>query len=209
MEMSENLKYILRLVSIDTIIDTMLTKTQYKIMELLTGSQKYSIRAAARRLRLSYALAYNNISKLISLGYVEKEDVPPASILRLSAPDDILTDVENRKRQDFLARHNWARLFTEDFHKQFQEPFYVMLVFGSYAKNSQTKRSDIDVIIITENTTKAEKALQNIIVRKKLHSHVFTSGEFGKMLSEGFSIGNEAVQDHIILYGIDSFLSLR
>lgn len=206
--MNENIKYMSVLVSIDTIIDIMFTKTQYRIMELLSGSQRYSIRSLARKLELSYALVYNNLSKLIKKGLVKKTMVPPASMLELSAPKEVLADIENRKRHKFLEKHQWVRLFADDFQKQFNMPFYSMVVFGSYAK--EKKGSDLDIIIIAQDTDAAEKAVHEIITRKKIDAHVFTSEEFKEMLSQReFNIGNEAMDDHVILHGVDSFLGLK
>jgi len=213
--MIENFKYISLLVSIDTIIDIikMLTDTQSKIIKclVLNPNTKFTIRGMARKLKKSYALVYNNISKLANMGYIKKEKIPPASILSLTAPKEIIVHAEQDIRDDFLTKHPWVRLMKNDYLKNLGHSFCIMLIFGSYAKGTEKRRSDIDILIIADQPDKAKIAIDDTLTKTKKHSLSFSQSEFLEMIKNPntFNIGNEALNKHVILHGAEAFVNLR
>jgi predicted nucleotidyltransferase len=73
--------------------------------------------------------------------------------------------------------------------------FYSLVIFGSYAKNTQTKSSDLDIAIIVN---KKSKQYQVIIENLKLKSlidldiHIIEEEEFNKMLKVDYeNLGKE------------------
>jgi len=91
---------------------------------------------------------------------------------------------------------------------------FVFLIAGSYAKNSQTKESDIDAVIIVDDAlnTKGIYALlahtceMNI---PPIHLYVFKSKEFkGMLLSKEANYGKEIAAHSLILYGGQMYIAL-
>ncbi|MCX6707429.1 MAG: nucleotidyltransferase domain-containing protein, partial [Candidatus Woesearchaeota archaeon] len=82
--------------------------------------------------------------------------------------------------------------------------------FGSYAKGTQTKQSDMDLCVITDNEETKQKAEQ--IIRNvpfNIHFLCFTTKEFINMLSTTeLNVGKEIVKDNIILKGAEGFYEM-
>ncbi len=85
--------------------------------------------------------------------------------------------------------------------------FFILLITGSYAKNTQKKNSDIDLVIICDKSTQPDKiyaelrydAEMNI---PKIHLYVFKDSEFLAMLTDKkANYGKEIIKNNIILSG--------
>ena len=93
-------------------------------------------------------------------------------------------------------------------------PFFIMLVFGSYAKGKATPKSDLDIAIIVESPpTKKEiiPALETVKRRELLgiDCHIFTLGEFKEMLKASQeNVGKEIFRDGIICHGAIAYYSI-
>jgi len=88
----------------------------------------------------------------------------------------------------------------------------VVILFGSYAKGTQTSKSDIDILLIVpgkENLSLFESAMRKIYTNVKKDTTVVTTDEFIEMIkSNKFNVGNEAKKHHILLYGAEQWYSL-
>jgi predicted nucleotidyltransferase len=86
-------------------------------------------------------------------------------------------------------------------------PFFILLVFGSYAKGKANPKSDLDIAIIVESQqTKKEITpfLETIKRREilRIDYHLFTVSEFQEMLkSEQENVGKELFRGSIIYIG--------
>ena len=194
----------------------MVTKTQEQILKLLLArpEELLSIRQIARILSKSYSLTHSNIQNLIKKNIVKTEKVPPAQIVRFSekAPTSLLINIEMKRTEDLLARHSWLRLYVMDVLNTIEKPFFVMLVFGSYAKGIVTKTSDLDILIIAparediamiENASNQYTKIKKGIVLVDVH-------DFLEMIKNprALNVGNEARKYHMILYGAETYFEL-
>ena len=83
-----------------------------------------------------------------------------------------------------------------------------IILFGSYAKGIQTRHSDIDLLIISEDDTLMNRALK--ISPLPLHITSITPSEFISMLkSKEFTVGSEVVKKNIVLVGVEDYYRLR
>ena len=86
-------------------------------------------------------------------------------------------------------------------------PFFVFIVTGSYAKRTETKRSDLDVAIICDDSVSpqsimAEIKLESDLSTPKVHPFVFTKKEFLEMLTnKELNYGKEIARNNIIFFG--------
>ena len=193
-----------------------LTKTQEEILKLLLANfeENYSIRSIAKALNKSYTLTYNNIQRLLKIGMLEMHVLPPAHMISLNerAPTEILITIEMKRTYDFLKKHSWAQLYGEDVLSSSNTPFFVLLVFGSYAKGTQTKNSDIDILMIVptkEQIKNFERAGQQYTkVRKSII--IVDVASFVEMIKSPkvLNVGNEATKNHVILYGVEQYYQI-
>ncbi|VVB81993.1 Nucleotidyltransferase domain protein [uncultured archaeon] len=193
----------------------MVTKTQEQILQLLLGrpEERLSIRGIARLLGKSYTLTYNNVQGLVKQDFVEKQSIPPAQVIQLKdgIPTSVLVGVERKTAEIFLEKHHWIKLYLKDVLNA-TPPFFIMLVFGSYAKGTQTKESDLDLLIIVpakEDIPGMEKAAQQYTNVKK-GIVVVDAQNFTEMIKnpEELSVGIEAKKHHMLLYGTEPYYAL-
>ena len=195
----------------------MLTQTQEKILAFLLGNseEKLTIRGISKRLNKSYTLVYNNILGLEKDNIIIKESIPPAQIIKLNefAPAEIFVEIELKRKKEFLEEYSWVSLMLEDVLSSAKNLFFILLVFGSYAKAMQTKKSDIDLLVIVQDKKDIED-IENAMnkaytkVRKGLNFiDVHDFKEMTKNTNE-LNIGNEAKKHHIILYGAEEYYQL-
>jgi predicted nucleotidyltransferase len=94
-----------------------------------------------------------------------------------------------------------------------KDSFYVLLITGSYAKNKQTKSSDLDVAIIIPNSSNKKQfeiALkEGELTIPEVHGFIFTEDEFYQMLiNKEFNYGKECVKNHILIEGIETYYKI-
>jgi len=79
----------------------------------------------------------------------------------------------------------------------------ILIISGSYAKGTPTKKSDLDFVVITkENAFKKSKIIENrtLTFHPEIHPMVFTQKDFIDMLlSKEHNFGKEIFKNHIIL----------
>ncbi|MEK6892511.1 MAG: nucleotidyltransferase domain-containing protein [Nanoarchaeota archaeon] len=137
----------------------------------------------------TYSLNLNNNLTLSYLNLINESEINKSKI-----PKNILEDIKNR-----------AFKHTE---------FFILIVFGSYAKSEATKKSDLDVAVIVESEqTKKEFApfLETIKRREiiPIDYHIFTRVEFLDMLKADFeNVGKQIFKSNIVYYGHIAYCNL-
>ena len=102
------------------------------------------------------------------------------------------------KNKDFLILHN--RLAELKF------PF-IALLFGSQAKGTATKHSDIDILAIGGDEDKIKSTLS--LLPDNIHLTYVTYENFIHMAkSREFTVVSEAIKNNIVLIGIEEYYRL-
>ena len=126
-----------------------------------------------------------NLNNNLTLSYLNLINDSESSKNKI--PKKVLDDIQNR-----IFKH------TE---------FFILIIFGSYAKNEATPKSDLDIAVIVESEqTKKEIApfLETIKRREtiKIDYHIFTRSEFLEMLNEDSeNVGKQIFKNNIVYYG--------
>ena len=95
-----------------------------------------------------------------------------------------------------------------------QTDFFILIVFGSYAKNKATEKSDLDIAIIVESkqTKKEVTPLIETVKRREIKPidyHVFTKSEFLEMLKADIeNVGKQIYKNSFIYYGFIEYCNL-
>ena len=130
----------------------------------------------------SFSLNLNNNLTLSYLNLINESEISKSKV-----PKKILENIQNR-------------LFkcTE---------FFILIVFGSYAKNEATQKSDLDVAVIAESEQTRKNILPFLETIKRRETvqidyHIFTRSEFLEMLNEDSeNIGKQIFKSGLIYYG--------
>lgn len=86
----------------------------------------------------------------------------------------------------------------------------IVLIFGSYANNTQTNKSDVDVMVINENGKKTIKFRDlELLYDKEINPIFFSKEEFVAMLQDKEeNVAKQALKNHILLSGFENFWKL-
>lgn len=193
----------------------MATKTQLRVLaHLLDNTDRLEgIRELARETRTAYCLANRTVHRLESQGAVELRKAGSTKVITLSPQADpaMLAEAERHKREGFYSSHPGLRPVLQKIIAGQQSIFFVLLVFGSYAKGSQRKDSDLDLLAIVPDESGArqmEAAIRSAARTSPhtLHETVVTEAGHRKMLGErGMNVALEAKRRHIVIYGDEQY----
>jgi len=175
------------------------------ILKFLISNQekKYSIRGLSKVRKINYKSAYQAVMKLNKAGIVKLEklgNTTNCSFIPVLTP--LVFQAENERRQELIKDKNFKVILSH-----IQDIVYpsIILLFGSYIKGTQSKGSDIDLLLISDNDD-AQRTLSMLPI---VHLSVFTYNEFMQMLkSKEYSVVGEAVKKNIILAGVEDYYRL-
>ncbi len=90
--------------------------------------------------------------------------------------------------------------------------FYSLIVFGSYAKNKQTKSSDLDMAIIVKNKSSSIETILESIKRKEIINidfHIITELELKKMIkNDEENLGKEILKNNLPIINLQIFYNI-
>ena len=188
-------------------------KTELKIIKLfLEDKRAKTIREIAKQINADYRITHTAVQRLIDKEIVKAQTIGKGSICQLnnSYYGVEIYEAENERREAKLKNKNINQLYKEIVTKVHTNLF-VLLLFGSYAKGKQTISSDIDLMFIS-NRRDFENRVSSILslLPLKTHALVFTEEEFIRMKdSKQSNVVQEAMQNNIILYGIESYYKIK
>ena len=167
-----------------------------------------TIRQMSKELNTDYKNTFQAINRIPNL--ILKEKVGNSSLIKIRfKPSQELFSVESKRTAQFLEENKQFQLIKED-TETLNYPFFTILIFGSLVKKNHTKRSDVDLCVISDNEEKTEKLVSKLeLLPIRLEIHNFTTEEFVQMLrTKEENIGKEIVKNNIILYGLENYYNL-
>lgn len=104
-------------------------------------------------------------------------------------------------------------MIVKQLKKDLDTKFFILLLFGSYAKNKQTHNSDIDICFIVPSQQKKSIELKiNSIINifsKEIHNFIFSEKEFKNMInSKEYNVCYEILKNNVILHGLEEYYEL-
>src|SRR3989338_166187 len=176
------------------------------------------------------SLTYSEIQKLSknrSKGYIYKElqrleENKMIKLERIGKRAIIYTMISNSAS----AQHYWGFIeeysswnrnkfpfqIIESLRSKMPTPFFTFIVTGSYAKRTETKSSDIDIVVISDFDKEkiySELKYESETSMQKIHLYVFTKQDFLDMLnSKKENYGREIARNKMIFFGGASYYSM-
>ncbi len=191
-----------------------INKSTAKVLQLFTShsTESFTLREAARRLKMHVSLAHRAIHPLIDAKIIDKDKHKNLS-LNYRIHHETLAFAEYLRRDSLLDRFKDIKLFADEVIKKIKEDSFVLLVFGSAVDSNKPR--DIDILLIVDNTDKIEfheKFLHNTASNYSLPFEVRVIGfeSVYEMLAkrDEKNVMNEILNKHIILYGGELFYRL-
>ena len=176
-------------------------------------NEEWNIRSISKSLEMDYKSVYLIIKRLEKLSMVQIKTFGQSSKIKLNAIiHPLIFEAEFERRKEILKNKNLAVMLS-NFKRAIKSRLYILLLFGSYAKKTQTKSSDIDIMFICPDLF--EDAFEkdvNKVARSMplpLHSLVFSESQFLEMVNaKEPNVGQEALKNNVILCGIEQYYEL-
>jgi len=181
-----------------------------KILKYLIENREKpkTILEISRVLNVDYKNTFQAIKSLSN--FIYKEKFGNTNMIEIiSKPSPEIFAVEQKRTKEFLNKIKALKLIQND-ARELNYPFFIVLIFGSYAKKENTKNSDIDICIISDNKSKTEELISKLrLLPEKLEIHDFNTKEFESMLdTKKENLAKEIIKYNIILYGIENYYNL-
>lgn len=187
--------------------------TERKILTALIENKKpKTIREISKSIKASYRITHVAVKRLIKKKALQAEIVGKSihCSLNRSHYDEDLHRAEYLRSQKILKNSD-IRSIHREIMRKLKTSQFIFLVFGSYAKGTQTKHSDYDLMFIS-NEAKFEEKINDILglLPIKTHPLVFNEKEFVRMKnSHKSNIVREVIKNNFILYGIEAYYRIK
>ena len=176
-------------------------------------NEEFNILKISKEIKMDYKNTYSIIKRLEKEYIVKLEPFGHSNKIKLiSYINPLIFEAEYIRRKELLHNKN-IDIMLNEFKNKIKSKYYILLIFGSYAKKTQTKNSDIDLMFIVPD--KKEESFEKEINRIKnllplpIHSLVFSESQLLEMINAKESnVGKEALNNNIILYGIEPYYEL-
>lgn len=194
-------------------------KLELKIVGLLAkdAEKRFTINEIAKTLDEYYSFVHRTVNRLSKDGVIVKDKVGRAYLCSLNLENEKSATLvqlgEIEKRENFYIANKGLKLVLEDFVDSLEpqhKNIITIILFGSYAKGTATKESDIDILLISRGKIEIEieKITKEIYAKygKEITPIVMTRNDF-KEQKDKVAI-REMVKDHCVLYGVENFVNL-
>jgi predicted nucleotidyltransferase len=177
---------------------------EYKIMNLLVSeNRELYLREIHKLTKLSLKSVQNSLKNLEQERILISKIVGKNKFFRINKDEPktryALEIGELIKTIEFLNKNTLLKSFAEKIQNSEAD---AVIIFGSFAKNTQKKDSDLDILILSEK----EIGLPAHLSPKKIHSIVMNKEEFLKNTKESVLI-SEIFINHIILKNSNLFIN--
>lgn len=186
-------------------------ETENKIVRyFIENKSAPTIRELSKSLDLDYKITHTAALRLVEKQILKLVKIGKSSQLSFTSKfSKEVFEVELARREKIMNNRDISTLI-KTIHNKIKTTNFILLLFGSYAKNNFNKKSDIDLIFIVPSLD-LEKRIEDLlsVLPLKIHYFVFTEEQFWRMRdSREPNIIKEAVRNNILLYGIEQYYNL-
>lgn len=125
-------------------VEAVIPGTQGRVLGVLAETTaELNLRTVARLANVSPAQASRVLPGLVELGLVERREVPPSSLFRLSRENVAAQAVIELARSRYIVLQRMG-----DAARQLAIPPVSVIIFGSFARREADRESDIDAVLV-------------------------------------------------------------
>ncbi len=189
-----------------------INNTREKILELMLSNHKkeHNINEISKETGLNYRLTYEEIIKMEQEGLIKTENKGKSRYSRLDIESDpqLFAFIESRRAEKVMKKKQFKVIMQE--LKKLKTKLYVLILFGSHAKRTANRRSDIDLLFVAEDADNFERDVQRVtkILSYPLHINVIDQDMWNEMVKEKDNVVTETIKNHIVLHGAESYIEL-
>ncbi|MEF8847321.1 MAG: nucleotidyltransferase domain-containing protein [Candidatus Paceibacterota bacterium] len=183
----------------------------------LDYTKEYHLRELARELEINHASLRPHLDSLKKKGVIKEKEQGRNKVFSLNHKSDLLPyyliQAEADRTAEFLEGNNTIRSFWKNFRDKVpyerRQDIETLILFGSFAKKTEDKKSDIDLFLaaakktsekVTETCSKLETVTGRTIELEK------TNSLRNLLAHQGLGTFGEVIHNHVILLGIENFV---
>ena len=183
-------------------------QTEIKIIKfLLAGRKNCTIREISKGIKSDYKITHTAMHKLLKKGVLESKKIGQSVQVSLTGKfTKEVYEAEDQRRHELMKNSDFKVLFSYLKDLKFQ---FIALIFGSHAKGTAGKHSDIDLMVICEKTSQKSVENKTSLLSIDIHLSVFTYEELIQMAkSREFTVVSEAMKNRVFLTGVEDYYRL-
>lgn len=195
-----------------------LTKTSIEILVHLSSQirESFTVRQIADAIKKDYKISHVMTMRLAKQHYIIAEKKPPVTYCKLSLKGNssLLAYIEAIRTSRFFTNNRDLEIVVNNLLSKIASPFFTIIIFGSHAKGTATKKSDIDILFVIPNRT-MEKEISSAVGSIEhispigIHETTLTNQEFTDLLKQKTAnIAWEAVDNRIVPYGAEALFKM-
>ena len=167
--------------------------------------------------KLSYVTVHKLVPSLIKRKLVKQEKKGKALLISIDFDNCGIEKLSSAclfERSALLKKFPDILSLSRDLEESLAGRFYILVLFGSYAKDCPKKSSDIDLLFIVPDRKDIELYKEKISKTARLHSEfkkdykIVSTEDFTDMLNEKFTVGRSVFQHGIVMFGSEQYYSL-
>ena len=182
-------------------------KSEISILKQLLSNreERFTIKKIAESLKINYRIAYEKVILLEKEGLIQITKTGNSKTSSFTNKfNSKVFEAEFERKGDLFKNKNFLILHNRLAELKF--PF-IALLFGSQAKRTANKHSDIDILAIGGDEKEIKAALS--LLPDKIHlTHVTYENFINMAKSKEFTVVSEAIKNNIILIGIEEYYRL-
>lgn len=175
-----------------------------------------SLHQIALDTKLSYVTVHKIMPNLIKRKLVKQEKKGKANLISVDFENAKLDDLSSailHEKNQLLKKYPQNAVLIKEIEEVLAGKLYILILFGSYAKEIPKKESDFDLLFIVSHKEDIEGYKEKINKASKLSSvktdfKIVTTKDFMDMLNQKYTVGREAFQEGIVLFGIESYYAM-
>lgn len=191
-------------------------KTELEIIDLFRKDlfRTESIRGIMKKTnKKSYGSVFKSVKELLKKGVLDEKKQGKSLLCSINLENELtlaylsfLESIEAYTKIKDKIRKNIQELISST-----PQDYFSLILTGSYSEGKATKKSDLDIVVITEDESDVKKIL-NVLKNKgelmipEVHPYVFKKSEFLEMLlNNEMNYGKLIFKDRIIFYGAQNY----
>lgn len=186
-----------------------MTEDEILIYLVENNTKSFTIRDISINLNIAYKIVYEIVHRLNKENIITINKIGNSSQVQFN---NVLSEkvfkVETLRKNQLLSNKN-LKVLNNNLN-DINNPFFIALIFGSYAKKTNSIKSDIDLCIICNDESIIKKIESKIqLLPLDIDLNIFSVEEFESMLlTKKFNVGHEIVKSNIILQGIENYYKI-
>ncbi len=192
-----------------------LLESKYRILRLIYENPGIKVSDIFKKTRVSTKAGYKYLNELLRAEVVlEAEEKFPRKIYPDFAEGKmIFALIEKQKELDFFEKHKEMRGAFKQFKNEAKEKINTAIIFGSFARETEEKDSDIDMIFIVKSKKSASQINRIteecfITLKNRVSARIVNETDFIEASRKKDSLYLNILKNHICFLNQLNFMNI-